>query len=143
MCCIPKIKRHTQKVVAFLGNFMIGVGVNLAYRNMLPVKVDMGNLEFFSLQIQITFVWTHCLLLNDFKWTAFLDGPFFLLACYFEAEIIGKIDANGDQNYHSEVKMKQKMLRALTIYGFVVLGHFMQQKDLSVAIIQKQLLAQQ
>ena len=103
----------------------------------------MSNLEFFSLQIQINFIWTHCLLLHDFKWTVFLDGPAFLVACYFEAAIIGKIDANGDPNYHTEVKMKQKMFRALTIYAFVVFGQFMQQKDLCVAIIQKQLLAQQ
>jgi hypothetical protein len=65
------------------------------------------------------------------------------VACYFEAVIIGKIDANGDPNYDTQVNLKKKMFRALTIYCFVVFGHFMQQKDLSVAIIQKQLLAQQ
>ena len=65
------------------------------------------------------------------------------MACYFEAAIIGTIDANLDPNYQTGVKMKQQMFRALTIYAFVVFGQFMQQKDLCVAIIQKQLLAQQ
>ena len=122
---------------------MIGVGTNLAYRDMLPVKVDMDNLEVFSLQIQLLFVWSHCLLLCDFKWTTFLDGPVFLAVSYFEAQILCEIEARGDPNYPIEARIRNKMIRALTIYLFCVLGHFMQQKDLSVAIVQKQLLAQQ
>ena len=58
--------------------------------------------------------------MHDFKWTTFLDGPVFIVACYFEAVIIGEIDARGDPNYNTEVKMKQKMFRAITIYAFTV-----------------------
>ena len=139
---IPRAKKHTVKLCVFGVTLSVGVMVNLAYREWLPVAVDMSNLEFFALQIQINFVWTHCIMMHDFKWAAFLDGPVFLIACYFEAVIIAEIDANGDIHYHKEVKIKQKMFRALTIYALIVFAQFMQQKDLYVAIIQKELLAQ-
>ena len=79
--------------------------------------------------------------MHDFKWTAFLDGPVFLLSCYYEALILVEIAANGEPNYNGAVIVRLKVFQALTIYGFTVFGQFMQQKDLSVAIIQKQLLA--
>ena len=44
---VPKTKRHAYKVVNCLANLMVGVGINLAFRDMLPVKVDMDNLEIF------------------------------------------------------------------------------------------------
>jgi hypothetical protein len=93
---------------------------------MLPVKVDMGNLEFFALQIQTNFIWIHCILLHDFKWTTFLDGPVFIVACYFEAVIIVDTNARGDTDYQGGSIIKQKMFRALTIYAFTVFAQFMQ-----------------
>ncbi len=44
---IPKTKRHAYKVVNCVANVLVGVGVNLALRDMLPFKVDMDNLEVF------------------------------------------------------------------------------------------------
>ncbi len=96
---IPRAKKHTVKVTLFGVTLFLGVGINLAYRNMLPVAVEMSNLEFFALQIHMNFIWTHCLMMHDFKWTAFLDGPVFLIACYFESLRLVEIDANGDPNY--------------------------------------------
>lgn len=118
---------------------------------MLPVLVDMGRLELFNTQIEIMFIWTHCLVLHDYKWTMFLDGPSFLVSCYFEAAILTKLAApNSDEQLsvgglgtETELVMRTKMIRAVGIYIFVVFSQFMQQKDLSVAIIQKQLMAQQ
>jgi hypothetical protein len=45
---IPKTKRHAYKVVNCVANVLVGVGINLAYRDMLPFKVDMENLEIFT-----------------------------------------------------------------------------------------------
>ena len=47
LCCIPRAKQHTVKVVLLLNTIIISVLINLAYRNMLPVKVDTTNLDLF------------------------------------------------------------------------------------------------
>ena len=47
LCCIPSAKQHTAKVALLFNTIIISVLINLAYRNMLPVKVDMANLELF------------------------------------------------------------------------------------------------
>jgi hypothetical protein len=80
---IPRAKKHTVKVTLFGSTLLLGVGVNLVYRDMLPIAVEMSKLKFFDLLLYINFIWTHCLIMHDFKWTAFLDGPVFLIACYF------------------------------------------------------------
>ena len=102
---IPKTKRHAYKVVNCVANVLVGVGINLAYRDKLPFKVDMDNLEVFTQQIQLIFIWTHSFLLADYKWTALLDGPIFLVLSYFEASILCEIKVRNEPTYPVDVKM--------------------------------------
>ena len=81
--------------------------------------------------------------MNDFKWSTFLDGPIFLVASYFEALAIVAQFEEIDPNYQGSMKIRLLMFRATTIYFLLFAAQFMQQKELYVAIIQKQLLAYQ
>ena len=81
--------------------------------------------------------------MHDFKWATFLDGPIFLVASYFEALAIVAQFEEIDPNYQGSMKIRLLMVRATTIYFLLFAAQFMQQKELYVAIIQKQLLAYQ
>jgi hypothetical protein len=82
---IPKIRPYSAAVISFLHTVEMAAYFNLAIRDMLPVPVDKNNLNFFNGKHQITFVWIHCALFCDYKWTACLDGLVFLISSYFEA----------------------------------------------------------
>ena len=81
--------------------------------------------------------------MHDFEWTTFLDGPIFLVASYFEALAIVAQFEEIDPDYQGSMKIRLLMVRATTIYFLLFAAQFMQQKELYVAIIQKQLLAYQ
>jgi hypothetical protein len=43
----PGAKQNVAKVVVIVSNVATGLMINLALRNMLPVEVDLTNLDFF------------------------------------------------------------------------------------------------
>jgi hypothetical protein len=43
----PGAKQHIAKVVVIVSTVATGLTINLALRNMLPVEVDLTNLDFF------------------------------------------------------------------------------------------------
>ena len=81
--------------------------------------------------------------MHDFKWTIFVNGPIFLVASYFEALAIVAQLEEVDPDFQGSMKIRLLMFRATTIYFLLMVAQFMQQKELYVAIIQKQLLAYQ
>mgnify|MGYP006973793840 FL=1 len=77
--------KHTSKIIVFLYSAELCIYVNLAMRNIMPpgITVDITNLEFFSGQDLIGFIYMNCMLFHDVKWLAFLNGPVFLVGSYF------------------------------------------------------------
>ena len=77
--------KHISKVVVFLYTVELCIYVNLVQRNIMPpgITVDMKNLEFFSGQDLIGFIFVNCMLFHDVKWLMFLNGPIFLVSSYF------------------------------------------------------------
>ena len=120
-----------------------GVLNNLAYRNSLPVEVDMEKLDYFTSNIMVLFIMVHLFMLHDFKWTAFLNGPVFIVACYFEARVTSDAVSVCDPNFLTNIHIKRKMFRAFYVYLFMMASQFVQQKEMFVLIIQKKLLVLQ
>jgi|LakMenEpi03Aug12_release.lakeMendotaPanAssembly.Ray.scaffolds.fasta_scaffold5176013_1 hypothetical protein len=52
------------------------------------------------------FVWTHILLMHDFKWVTFLDGPIFILSSYFETQVYIDEQLAKDPTYNGAGKMR-------------------------------------
>jgi hypothetical protein len=77
--------KHTSKIIVFLYSAELCIYVNLAMRNIMPpgITVDLNNLEFFSGQDLIGFIFMNCMLFHDVKWLIFLNGPVFLVGSYF------------------------------------------------------------
>jgi hypothetical protein len=77
--------KHTSKIIAFIYTAELCIYVNLAMRNIMPpgITVDMTNLEFFSGQDLIGFIFMNCMLFHDVKWLVFLNGPVFVVGSYF------------------------------------------------------------
>ena len=47
MYYVPGAKKHVAKVIIFVSTVATDLTINLALRNLLPVEVDMKNLDFF------------------------------------------------------------------------------------------------
>jgi len=68
----------------FCYNSIACLCVNLAKRNITPpgITVDLQNLEFFDALDTLAFIFSNFVLLHDFKWLMFLNGPIFLISSY-------------------------------------------------------------
>jgi hypothetical protein len=89
------------------------------------------------------FLLNHFIIFHDFKWTAILDGPIFVVASYFEALANNQLAATENSIYDGAGDVGDRMMLACLIYGFISFSQFLQQRDLSILIIQKSLIAQQ
>ena len=59
----------------------------------LEMDVDKSNIDVFFGQVLLAFIWMNCMLFQDVKWVAFLNGPIFVISAYFE--VVAELEIQG------------------------------------------------
>jgi hypothetical protein len=141
----PKLKPYASMVVIFSFNVITSVITNLALRDIMPsfVHVDLDNLSYFSNQTLVGFIFVNVCQFQDIKWLLFLNGPIFFIGAYFQFAFWHDDLLRKDPTASGSIFILDKMIIVIIVFSVVTFNHYMNQKDLSVLIIQKHMITQQ
>jgi hypothetical protein len=139
------MKYWTSVVVLFMFNASYAIITNLALRNIVPsfVEVDLNNLHYFDSQMQIGFIFVNAVSFQDIKWMIFLNGPVYVAGSYFQISFWADETLRLSPESNVDGYIQDSLIITIAIYGIITFSHYMQQKDLSVLVIEKYMLSQQ